>query len=67
MDNKKNILAFLAMKRYSTPYTEKDLIEAIEFGKNLLTEEIKYAMIGMSVNGVCQSVLTEDKLQEILK
>lgn len=65
--NEKEILAYLAMKRYSFPYTEKDLIEAINFGKQLLTEEIKDAMIGMNVNGTCQSVLTEAKFKEILK
>lgn len=66
MNDQKHILAFLAMKRYSAPYNEKDLLDAIEFGKQLLTKDIEDGMIGRVVNGTMQSVLTEEKLKEIL-
>lgn len=61
------VTKFLTMKKWSSPYTEKDLKDAIELGKQLLTEEIKTAMIGMVVNGTVQLVLTENKLKELLK
>lgn len=67
MNNQKDILAFLAMKRYSSPFNEKDLIDAIEFGKNLLTKDIECAMVGRVVNGTVQNVLTEDKFKELTK
>lgn len=65
MDNQKQILAFLTMKRYSSPFNEKDLIDAIEFGKTLCMEGVKELMVGMVVNGTMQTVLLEEKLKEL--
>lgn len=60
------IITYLEEKRYALPYTEKDMIDAINFGIQILTEQVNCAMIGMVVNGTCQSVLTEAKFKELL-
>jgi hypothetical protein len=65
MDNK-SILAFLAMKRYCIPFTEKDLIDAINLGKQLALQHVEEVMIGIPINGVVQSILTEEKLKELI-
>ena len=64
MSNKAK-LAFLTMKRYSNPFTEKDLIDAIKFGEQLMLEKVEESMIGMNVNGIVQLVLTEQKLKDL--
>lgn len=59
------IKEFKEKLNYCLPYTEKDLDEAIKLGYNLALAEIKSKMVGMSVNGVIQTVLTKEKLEEI--
>lgn len=61
--NKKEFIDSLL---YSQPFTENDLEMAMEFGRQAALEEVRLAMIGMVVNGTCQSVLTEVKFKEIL-
>jgi hypothetical protein len=57
---------FIQNISYSEPYTREDLLKAIEFGRQSILHEIELAMVGHVINGVCQSVLTEDKFKVIV-
>ena len=58
---------FLNNVEFTQPYNKKDLEDAIELGRQMALEEVRLGMIGMSVNGILQSVLTEEKFNKILK
>jgi uncharacterized membrane protein YraQ (UPF0718 family) len=58
-------IKFLTRKKYSSPYTEEDLKDAIKLGKEIMLERVKWLMVGMVVNGTMQSVLTEQKLKDL--
>ena len=63
MDDK--VIKFLESKKWSLPYNESDLLDAIQLGRDLTIEEIRGKLIGIPVNGVIQSVLLEEAFKEI--
>lgn len=61
------VIKFLEQKSWSLPYSEVDLLDAIELGRQLIIDEIILNMKGQNVNGILQTVLMEDTINEILK
>ena len=59
------VIKFLEEKKWSSPYTEVDLLDAIQLGRDLTIQEIHDKMLFIPVNGVVQGVITETMLKEM--
>lgn len=57
---------FIEELNYSLPYTENDILKAIEFGRQQALSEVESLMVGHVINGVLKNVLTEEKFKELL-
>ena len=48
---------------WTTIYTKEDMLKAFKLGESEKLKEIKAKVKGMSVNGICQGVVTEKDLE----
>jgi hypothetical protein len=59
------VTKFLETKRWALPFTETDLLEAIQLGRDLTIKEISDSMILLPVNGKTEAAITETMLRKI--
>lgn len=58
---------FIKEKSYSLPFTEQDLTEAYNLGRQEVINELITKIIGYPVGGVVQGMVSENVLKEYKK
>lgn len=60
------VMKFIEAMSIKLPFDDRDMLKAIEVGRQIALHEVKDNMVGMSVNGTLQNILTEQKLKELI-